>query len=341
MHTSIKYTYGLGAGWKTILLGVGVSTEQVLRLAQLPEDRLEGDNIQLDASEFFQFAHALNRLLPDVGSWVELVQAMRPEYFSPSIFAALCSPDLRCAVQRLSLFKPLLGPLQLHIDEDAKCLGLEYDWSGGPHHIPVNMHAFEALFIVHLARLGIREEIKPVQVILPEIPVNKKKLEDFIGVEITLGDVLKVVFAMEDARRPFVTSNHEMWSIFEPALRKRLADLEDNATFAEQTRAVLLENIPSGLVTTEQVAQRLTVSSRTLQRRLREEGTNFKDILQSTREHLARYYLKQTEITSSEIAYLLGFDEPTSFFRAFRLWTGTSPDRLRRQMEHEQRGSAC
>ena len=83
----------------------------------------------------------------------------------------------------------------------------------------------------------------------------------------------------------------------------------------------------------EHVAKRLAVSPRTLQRRLKEEGTSFKGVVSATRENLARHYLSRTQLTATEIAFLLGFEEPTSFFRAFQRWTGTTPERLRKQAQ--------
>jgi len=123
-----------------------------------------------------------------------------------------------------------------------------------------------------------------------------------------------------------------MWAIFEPELRKRLADLEGNATFSERTQAVLLEGLPSGRFGMGDVARRLAVSSRTLQRRLRGEGTSFKAVVDTTRESLAKHYLGRTQLTGTEIAYLLGFEEPNSFFRAVQRWEGTTPESLRRQL---------
>jgi AraC-like DNA-binding protein len=99
----------------------------------------------------------------------------------------------------------------------------------------------------------------------------------------------------------------------------------------QRVRAALLEALPSGLVTMDAVASKLAVSRRTLQRRLANEGTSFVDLVRATRESLARHYLQRTDLPMSEIAFLLGFSEPRSFYRAFREWTGRSPDHVRRQ----------
>ena len=77
------------------------------------------------------------------------------------------------------------------------------------------------------------------------------------------------------------------------------------------------------------VARELAMSTRTLQRRLKDEGTTFQDILGDTRESLARHYLSASDMPTSEISFLLGYDDPRSFYRAFNTWTGTTPQALR------------
>ena len=71
------------------------------------------------------------------------------------------------------------------------------------------------------------------------------------------------------------------------------------------------------------------MSKRTLQRRLEDEGENFRALVNSTRENLARHYLGNTTMSSGEIAFLLGFEDPNSFYRAFQDWTGQTPDSAR------------
>ena len=79
----------------------------------------------------------------------------------------------------------------------------------------------------------------------------------------------------------------------------------------------------------EDVARKLVLSKRTLQRRIEAEGTSYQRILKETREALARHYLQKTELPAAEISFLLGFDEPNSFYRAFRTWSGTTPESVR------------
>jgi AraC-like DNA-binding protein len=77
------------------------------------------------------------------------------------------------------------------------------------------------------------------------------------------------------------------------------------------------------------VAQKLAVSTRTLHRRLKKDGTTFQKVLDDLREELARHYLASSDYSSAEIAFLLGYEEPNSFYRAFRVWTGQTPEAVR------------
>lgn len=74
----------------------------------------------------------------------------------------------------------------------------------------------------------------------------------------------------------------------------------------------------------DEVAVKLGVSKRTLQRKLTEEGTSFQKQLNGTRELLAKNYIRNTEMSSEDIAFLLGYQELNSFLRAFSVWTGMS-----------------
>ncbi|MEL6613820.1 MAG: AraC family transcriptional regulator, partial [Bacteroidota bacterium] len=127
---------------------------------------------------------------------------------------------------------------------------------------------------------------------------------------------------------PFLTADAEAWRFYEPVLEQRLSEL-NGAALQERVRAALIEMLPSGRGSVEHVAEALAMSARSLQRHLRRENTTFQKTLAATRAQLAKHYLRSPEVTSTEVALLLGYDDPNSFFRAFRAWTGTTPERAR------------
>ena len=77
------------------------------------------------------------------------------------------------------------------------------------------------------------------------------------------------------------------------------------------------------------MARELGLSDRTLQRRVDDDGTTFRKLLLEARQELAREYLNRPDIGVAEVAYLLGFEDSNSFYRAFRRWEGTTPAQLR------------
>ncbi|HJK95552.1 MAG TPA: AraC family transcriptional regulator ligand-binding domain-containing protein [Polyangiaceae bacterium LLY-WYZ-15_(1-7)] len=108
---------------------------------------------------------------------------------------------------------------------------------------------------------------------------------------------------------------------------------------AARVRAAITDILPDDPLL-EIVAQRLGTSERTLQARLAEEETTFRDELDRAREKLARGYLRREELTLPGIALLLGYSDASVFHRAFRRWTGTTPARYRRSLRGPDRPRA-
>jgi AraC-like DNA-binding protein len=103
---------------------------------------------------------------------------------------------------------------------------------------------------------------------------------------------------------------------------KQRSETSDLKSDIEHLVATLL---PSGAPTIPRVAKELGMSQRTLARRLDNLGTSFGQILDGIRHQLALRYLGEPNARASQIAYLLGYSEPSAFNHAFRRWTGVSP----------------
>ncbi len=111
----------------------------------------------------------------------------------------------------------------------------------------------------------------------------------------------------------YCSRNESMWEFFEPELKRRLSMMETDDSCAARVRSALMELLPSGECTIDDVAKKLGYSKRSLQRKLQEEDTNFQKQLNHTRELLARTYLANTDMTTEDIAFLLGYQESGSF----------------------------
>ncbi len=167
-------------------------------------------------------------------------------------------------------------------------------------------------------------------------PMKNSAYTDYLGIPITTGMKNQLVFSKSDAQISFISRNESMWEFFEPELKRRLSMMETDDSYAARVRSALMELLPSGMCTIEDVAKKLGYSKRSLQRKLQEEDTNFQKQLNHTREllaktylTLAKTYLTNTEMSAEEIAFLLGYQETGSFLRAFALWTGQTVSEYR------------
>jgi AraC-like DNA-binding protein len=318
-----------------LLKDLGVKPADVMRRAGLPEDLLTRPQVGLSTAEYFSFWRSLEAAVGDPLFPLRLVDAITPEVFSPPIFAALCSPNLRLATQRLSHYKRLVAPMALDVSVDKRgALSLSPRWLDARVEPPLAVVASELAFFVRLVQLATREPIRAVQVTMPTIPDPLPAYEHYFGTSIRKGKAPSISFSAADAELPFLTANDAIWQVFEPDLRRRLTELDENASMSERVRDLLLESLPSGQTSMDAVAGRLAMSKRTLQRRLEDDGVTFQSLVNRTREALARHYLSQTALSIGEISFLLGFGDPNSFFRAFHDWTGFTPDRLRHGATH-------
>jgi AraC-like DNA-binding protein len=321
-------SFTLDPNFKALLQDLGLPPARVLRRARLPGDLLARGPAVISTEDYYRLWEAIAAEGGERSLAVEIGRAISVEHFSAPIFAALCSPNLEIAAERMATHKPLIGPLRLEVDAGTSGLSITCHWPVGPPP-PSLLAVAELTFWVALARIATRHPVRPLRVTAPQIPPDRASLMHFFGVRVTKAATHAITFAPGDATRPFLTENEEMWRFFAPELRRRLSDLEDAASVADRVRAALHETLPAGDTSITAVTRQLAVSSRTLQRRLHLEGTTFQEVLTSTRESLARHYLGRSSMRAAEIAYLLGYEDTNSFYRAFKTWTGTTPDAIR------------
>jgi AraC-like DNA-binding protein len=322
-------TYTVDPGWRLLLNDLGIRPGNVLRRAGLPGDLFGREKSQLTTDEYFRLWQAIQDEMGDPLRPLRMAEMMTVEAFDPSIFAALCSSDLNTALGRISRYKRLICPQKLTVDVRKRGTTLGFEWLGTVEEPPPSLVTGEQIFFVQLARIATREKVVPLKLSATHPPEQMAEYNEYFGVPIRRGKRPEITFSPEDATRPFLTANEKMWDFFEPELKKRLSELDEKATTSERVHAALLELLPSGESSVTNVAKKLGAGPRTLQRRLKNEGKSFQGILDSTREELAKHYLKSSSYSGAEISFLLGFEDPNSFFRAFHSWTGTTPEQAR------------
>jgi AraC-like DNA-binding protein len=123
-------------------------------------------------------------------------------------------------------------------------------------------------------------------------------------------------------------ANVQLETLLEQQIIDYVARL-DKTDIKRGARSVLIKLLPSGHVSIEEIAAKLSMSVRTLRRRLKDSGTSFKDLLAETRRELGERYIQDNSMSLTEVAFMLGFSDSSSFSRAYKKWTGQSPSNYR------------
>lgn len=294
----------------------GIDVHEVLKRVQLPGDMLSRKNPSMTEMQYYDFMNAIENTSDDEELIIKLSSADAIEMFSPPIFAAYCAQNGLSCIKRLSRYKQLIGPMQFLITENEK--GTAVKIAGGDEH--VNMPGFliglEFVFLTNILRKATNKNIIHLSVKMKSVS-QENTLSRFLQCGISKGDDNSIIFACEDLALPFVSYNESMWNYFEPELNKRLEEIEMDSSTGARVRSALSEMLPAGECGIDEIAIKLGLSKRTLQMKLKEEGTIFQKQLNSVRETLAIHYIGSTQMSISDIAFLLGYAETNSFLRAF------------------------
>lgn len=128
---------------------------------------------------------------------------------------------------------------------------------------------------------------------------------------------------------PLRTRDHKLHAVLRRFAESVVAELPQPLSVTERVRRIIVEQLAASDLGQQETAQRLGMSSRTLSRRLAQEGTTFRDLVDDARKRIALRYLAEHDLSIAEIALLAGFYDAPSFFRAFRRWTGVTPREYR------------
>ncbi len=141
--------------------------------------------------------------------------------------------------------------------------------------------------------------------------------------------------------RPLPRNDPRIFAYLAQQAERLLAAVPQDSTTSAHVRREVALALPSGEPQQTLVSRRLAMSARTMQRRLSAEGMKFANIVDAVRRERAELLLTDARLTASEVAFLLGFSEPAAFFRAFRRWTGKTPQQWRsRSRDAAQRDTA-
>jgi AraC-like DNA-binding protein len=323
----------------TRLEEVGVRASQVLRRAGLPQGFVDQPRVLLKTEELFALWRAIGEASTNPAIGLLLGTENKTERFHPVGLAALSTENFGSAIDQMARYKQLTCPEQILQEKDDEEWSIQFRWLLADEVEPPVLIECCFAWVLSTARHGTGTRLSPLRVEFVQPRPHVKALERHFGCSVVLGTVRNaIVFRATDAKRPFVTRNAELLGMLAPQLEEELKRENGDENFAERVRIAIQQKLTGRRPTIEDVADALHISSRTLQRRLQEEGSSFQRILDEARHQLARHYLNNSVLELNEAAYLLGYEDGNSFVRAFRTWEGIPPARWR-EMQRTQAAS--
>lgn len=256
---------------------------------------------------------------------------IRPASMHALGFSWLACGTLREAMERLCRYYRLISTViqDLELVNQGEFCVLEVRYLPGARIPDAAVDAF-LMGVVTLCREAAGSGFDPAEVRLvrPALSDPAVYAAAFGAPVVTGAACHALVFAQRQLDRPLAVSNPDMLRATDSVAERYLEKLNPNAV-ATSVRRLLTQLLSSGKADQTEVARRLNMSSSTLQRQLRAEGTSFRAVLDGTRRGLAEVYLQEGDLSHAEIAYLLGFGDQSSFSRAYRRWAGTTPRAFR------------
>ena len=318
------------------LESMGISANAVLRLAVLPSQLFQQTRIWLTTVEMRALYDAIAEFTGDQAIGLRLGSEERPENYSPIAIAALFTRSFRDALNRVARYKRLTSPQEIRLFERGKEYAVEFVWLlAEVAESPIWIDACFA-WTVTIGRRGIGRNIHPLRVELRRPITNKQAYENFFACPVKFGARHnRLFFRVEDLDQPFITYNPDLLEAIAPQLESELIQYLANRSLQEQAKGILKRLLAGQRPRLGR--RRSGVAHRALAHysgSCLKKGTTFHALMEEARREMAQHYLRQPSLELNETAYLLGYEDPNSFIRAFHKWEGTSPGEWRSTHSH-------
>lgn len=301
-----------------LLMQLAVPAEQILAQAHLSGRLIQGE-IKLSPLEYYQLIAAAEPYL-DSKALLRVCEISTMTQFSAPVYGALVATNGLVALQRLATYKHLIGPVTMTVTELPDTVEVHYAFVY-PQMAQLQIAVFvEQLLAVNLLRTGSGQAVVPLTV--ASSFAYDSELTAHFEVRPVKVDENLLVFDKADVMRPFSTANNVMWQVLAPSLESKLAESNQDDPLMAAVQQRLVQNVAQADASIASVGNALGMSPRSLQREFKQRNTTFKQLLAHAKQMLAINYAQNFHLPLIEIAYLLGYSEPSAFSRAFRQWTG-------------------
>jgi AraC-like DNA-binding protein len=270
---------------------------------------------------------AAGQLTKDPNLGLHVAAGIRPGIYGALDYAVRTCATLGEGLQRLTLYHRFLHDVaqtKLSVDHTRAILSHHLPLPGGaPRHVSECVAAGWLL----ASRQATGLNFIPLEVRFPHrAPDDITEHQQLFGCKLKFGwRRTELIFARELLDAPLVKADPALQTILESQVVTVIKNLPKSEATTEAVRRHVAIDLGKGQLSLERIAPRLHMSSRTLRRHLDLEGTSFREILVDVRRELALSHLREGQLAIGEIAFLLGFSEPSAFHRAFKHWTGQGP----------------
>lgn len=258
-----------------------------------------------------------------------------PHFLGALGYAMVHAPNALAAIQLFGRFRQLVSDTlapEIEIDDEQVVYRLVW-----PARIARIAPFADCAFSSNVALLRALSGLPPSVQLLREAwyqcprPAGVDRAQA-LGCKVRFGaPEARIVLRREPLERPLPRHDPSLFAYLERHAQAVLASIPGEGALPDRVRRFITERLRDGEPAQSEIARKLAMSERTLQRRLREAGTTFAAILDAVRCQLSQLYLSEPAVGVHEVAFLLGYSEPSAFHRAFRRWTGATPQEFRRR----------
>jgi AraC-like DNA-binding protein len=256
-----------------------------------------------------------------------------PKNLGPLTYVALNSPTIAVAFENLGRYIGLHNEAAtVSVTVDGSLASVQYELA--ELGIDLRQHTEFSLAVgLNLVRLMAGSDWSPVEVqFAHKPPADPSEHVRIFRAPVSFGRAANAfVVQSEFLERPVPAADERLYPVLKQYLDRVLREMPREGSFLASVRRAVGEALRRGDPKIASVASKLGLSVRTLQRQLREQGLDFKRLVDDTRLRFSQNYLRDRKNTLTEVAYLLGYSEVSAFNRAFKRWTGSTPSDYRRQ----------
>ena len=311
----------------------GVSAEDVFEEAGVQLAKTADPLQRLTHEEVSRLFRAAVKATGNPAFGLEVGRSMHPSNLHALGYALMSSATIRSFCERLVNYYQLVSQHAVISLEENSSEVILVTTISSTDICNETQDAFVAM-LVQLIRFIYDPGFSPLRVELyrPEPGKSKQAYQDFFRCDMSFGmpDV-RIAIARQTIDKPLAGASKELAQMHDQTVRKYLQQLE-RRDIVNRVRAVIVDELSSGSIVKQNIANALHMSARNLQLKLAAKGTTFQEILDNTRHSLALGYIEQSGISITEITYLLGFSDVSNFTRAFKRWTKKSPMEYRQSI---------